>query len=237
MTIYNYEFNLKEPLKQGDILRNIPYLSVKFLTRSTFELNKPNLNQSEEITQEIINNGDPIQIETFLNSTLVILATQDCDIRPEYNLVCYPIKLINASKKTQTRNYFKQTVRETTRNFYLPKLKFQTLGPFHVLLQRPFTIPYEYIFKNIKKCWFARINDYARKVFVAKITHHYSRLPFEELIFAENYEISNYLDEFKKKFKGNKSKIINRINDIKIALQTCNREKDIERIPFNSYTI
>jgi len=238
MTIYTYDYDKDFSLKQGDILKNIPYLKLNFLVKSTYEFDKPRLNQCDKIISEIIENGEPIQIETFLNSTFVILATQDCDIRPEYNLTFFPLKIINPSKKKETRSYFKDRVRETTRFFYLPKLKklnFPVIGPFYAILQLPFTIPYDLIEKNLEKCWFARINEYATKVYVAKISHYYTRLPFEELIFAENEEICNYLEEYRDKFKRNRSRVEDRIEEIKIALKTCDREEDINKIPFNSY--
>ena len=86
MTVYNYIYNGLEPLKQGDILRNIQYISPEFLIKSTPDDNKPTQNQSNEILTQVITQGDIIQIETFISSTFGILATQDCDIRPEYNL-------------------------------------------------------------------------------------------------------------------------------------------------------
>lgn len=235
MTIYDYNFDENMPMKQGDIFSNLPYLSYDLLLKSTYEDDKPTIDQSDELISEILKTGDIIQVETFLASTWGILANQDCDIRDPYDLIFLPLKEISPSVAVSTLNYFNKRVRDTTRFFYLPAIKkpsIGNLGPFHAQFNMPFTLPFNQIEKNIKSCWVARIKEPSRRMLVAKLTHFFSRPPIDELIFAENQEIENYIKNFIKKNKQDKEKIIEKLEEIKRTLHACGREKDIAKISF-----
>lgn len=233
MTIFDYNFDKDCPMKQGDIFCNLPYLSFDLLVKSTYEDDKTTYNQSKDIISEVLTTGDIIQIETFVASTWGILASQDCDIRDPFDLIFLPLKEISPSVAESTINYFNQRVRDTTRFFYLPiirKPNLEIAGPFHVQFNMPFILPYAEIEKNLRSNWVARIKEPSRIMLVGKLTHFFSRPPIDELIFAENYEIENYIKNFKKKNKF--ELVVEKIEEIKRVLCKCGREKDIDRINF-----
>ncbi len=80
-----------------------------------------------------------------------ILASQDCDIRANYDLIFYPLKVTKKfSEWNQNINYFiEKAIKEPTRKFYLPQLRLpkkgRVLGPFQVIFQKPFIVPFNVI--------------------------------------------------------------------------------------------
>ena len=238
MTIFNYNFNVDCPMKQGDIFCNLPYLSFDVLVKSSYEEDKPIIDQSKELITEVLRNGEIIQIETFVASTWGILASQDCDIREPYDLIFLPLKEIPAAVAKETRGYFNSKVRDTTRFFYLPVIECQssgTVGPFHVQFNMPFILPYTEINDNLNNCWVARITEPSRRMLVGKLTHFFSRPPIDELIFAENHEIENYIKNYYKKNKANEIKVLEKIEEIRRVLRICGRKNDIASIDFRNY--
>jgi hypothetical protein len=225
-------------MKQGDIFCNLPYLSFDILVKSSYEDDKPLVDQSKEIITNVLRNGELIQVETFVTSTWGILASQDCDIREPYDLIFLPLKEIPPSVAKETIGFFNSKVRDTKRFFYLPMIECPNsgkFGPFHVQFNLPFILPYIEINDNLNNCWVARIREPSRKMLVGKLTHFFSRPPIDELVFAENDEIVNYIKNYYKKNKANEIKVLEKIEEIKRTLRFCGRKKDIESIDFSSY--
>jgi len=227
MTIYEYNIEGKELIKQGDIFTNIPYFSFDFLVKSSYLDDKPLDNQYEEIIEGILKSGNVFQIETFISSTSAILASQDCDIEQGNYLIFFPLKKYEPfESKNNILNYFNK-IREFLVQFYLPKINnpnFGESGPFTALFRTPITVPKGLIIKNHKYCWMGRIKDIPKKFFLDKLVHFYCRPPIEELIFATNKEIKLYIS----KNEGlERNDLIERI---KIALYSCDRKEDFLKI-------
>ncbi len=240
-TIYKYSLeNGESTISQGDIFRNLPYFSYDYFIR----LDPNNIykfeNEKSEIFEDIIQNGSKVQIEGFFYPKWGILASQDCDIKPNKDLIFYPLKetkcLIDEDNILKSID---NQIINTTRRLYIPKLgppHTEAYGPYEIIFHNPFNVPFEAIINNLSNCWKARIIEPARKIFVGKLTQFYSRTPVEEIIFLENEEITKYMitnwDAFWKKGKTIeefriKLKKIEQILDILVHVD---RKDDLEEI-------
>lgn len=102
----------------------------------------------------------------------------------------------------------------------------------------PFYISYETIEKNIKSCWVSHINNKARKIFLGKITHFFSRLPIDELIFLEFGEIEEYfqvkwLDAWnnkEKEYEESANELIDKIIELFFSLKEVEKELNLKKI-------
>ncbi|MHA2010125.1 MAG: hypothetical protein ACXACO_10955 [Promethearchaeota archaeon] len=238
-TIYTYKTETEDspPIVQGDIFYNLPIRSFDLITKSISIEKKPLENQTNLILEEIALSGKYILTESFIYPSWGILASQDCDIRPDFDLIFYPLIETKGPEDVDNTldNFLKQNIRETTRKYYLPKLKpphLPEFGPSYVLLQSPFVVPYNLLIKeNIyKKSWCARINDPARRVFLGKLTNFYCRTPMDEYIFLTNSEITKLIEEYWKKLSLKDS--IKKLFEIKDALLFNKRKSDIQNILF-----
>jgi len=238
-TIYSYkkENNDSPPIMQGDIFYNLPIRSLDLIIKSISDERKILENQTNLILEEIIFNGRYILTESFIYPSWGILASQDCDIRPDFDLIFYPIIETKSTDEVNSsiENFLKQNIRETTRKYYLPRLKPPHLpeyGPSYVLLQSPFIVPYNLLIneKIYEKSWCARINEPARRVFLGKLTNFYCRTPMDEYIFLTNSEITKLIKEYWKKLPLKDS--IKKLFEIRDALLFNNRKTDIQNILF-----
>ena len=237
--IYSY-YDEKEdspPIMQGDIFCNLPIRSLDLLIKSiTDEKNKLE-NQTNAILKEIVLESVYTLTESFIYPSWGILASQDCDILPDFDLIFYPIIETKAPKDTNSSvdNFLKQFVRKPTRKYYLPKLKplnMPEFGPSYVLLQSPFIVPYNLLIEQeiYEKSWCARINEPARKFFLGKLTNFYCRTPMDEYIFLTNSEISILIGEYWKDLGLNDT--IKKLSGISDALIFNKRKSDIQDILF-----
>ncbi|MFX1500213.1 MAG: hypothetical protein ACFFDH_04525 [Promethearchaeota archaeon] len=242
-----YRFTLKseEPrIIQGDIFKNLP------LYTSNFLINPAEMNPStSKIIKNIIREKKPKLVESFLIPSWGILASQDCDILPNFDLIFYPmIKTKKAEEWDNIADFIKNSINNTTRSCYLPKIETDDgnyqLGPFQVLFQKPFIIPYNILIREdiLSKCWVARIIEPANRVFIGKLTNFFSRTPIDEVIFLENNEISKLINHFWKneiwketKMRINErlfNKAFEKVNEIINLLIMVNRKDDINEICF-----
>lgn len=241
---YTYKLKSKHrKTRQGDIFKNLPQQSVDFLIQSKPEIKRKLDNESPIILKKVIRERNPILAESIIIPSWGILASQDCDIRPNFDLLFYPMIKTKTSRDWNTIDEFiKKAITDTTRKYYLPKLKPPNepeYGPFQVIFQNPFIIPYNIINQNYSKCWIARIIEPARSVFIGKLTHFYSRTPIDEFIFLENVEITKYITYYwKNKVWKNRFKLeilqkaINKIIEIKNILIFLGRKCDLSKIYF-----
>ncbi len=232
MPIYQYIFNKDEPIKQGDIFRNLPNISLDLLFKSSFEEDKPTRNQSNEILTDILQNGNITQIETILSSTCGILASQDCEIRKDHDLIFIPLEKIDPFTPKTIDGDIKTKIVDTVRKFYLPELnspRFQSLGPFHAIFERSFRISYNILIKNIESCWVARIKEPSRKYFIGKLTHFFSRPPIDEFLFIEDQQILDLINKLKTKATTPPKirKLLEDIENIKKTLRVIKRSKEL----------
>lgn len=238
-TIYSYKNENEDspPIMQGDIFYNLPIRSLDLIIKSISDEKKILENQTNLILEEIALNGRYILTESFIYPSWGILASQDCDIRSDFDLIFYPLIKTKAPEDVDNTidNFLKQNIRETTRKYYLPELKpphLPEFGPSYVLLQSPFIVPYNLLIdENIyKKSWCARINEPARRVFLGKLTNFYCRTPIDEYIFLKNSEITNLIEEYWKNLTLKNS--IKKLFEIKDALLYNKRKNDIQNILF-----
>ncbi len=229
-----YYLDQTKPIKQGDIFKNIPYLSFDLLVKSRREdkldsLENENIDIFEEITQE----GKPILIETFISSTLCILASQDCDILNEDSLIFYPLV---EYKNHDSVNKIVEEIRDTTRSLYLPRIKVdkeREFGPFTIEFREPIKIPKVLLKGKLKVLRIAQIFESVRKIFIGKLNNFYSRLPIEETIFLECDEIQKYIVNKWKEFKNKPNEMEKICSNIKYNLEECNRTEDISNLFFD----
>lgn len=241
---YTYKLKSKDRrIRQGDIFKNLPQQSVDFLIQSKPKIKRNLNNESPTILNKVIQEKKPIIAESIIIPSWGILASQDCDIRPNFDLLFYPMINTKTSHDWDTIDEFiKKAITDTTRKYYLPKFKPPNepeYGPYQVIFQNPFIIPYNIINQNYSKCWVARIIEPAHRVFIGKLTHFYSRTPIDEFIFLENKEITRYITNYwkkevwKNKFKTEiLQKAINKITEIKNVLIFLGRKCDLSKIYF-----
>ena len=238
-TIYSYKNENEDspPIMQGDIFYNLPIRSLDLIIKSISAEKKVLENQTNLILEEVALNGRYFLTESFIYPSWGILASQDCDIRPDFDLIFYPLIVTKAPEDVNNTidNFLKQNIRETTRKYYLPKLKpphLPEFGPSYVLLQSPFIVPHNLLIdeKVYKKSWCARINEPARRIFLGKLTNFYCRTPMDEYIFLNNSEITKLIEEYWKNLTLKDS--IKKLFEIKDALLYNKRKNDIQNILF-----
>jgi len=238
-TIYSYKYENEDspPIMQGDIFYNLPIRSLDLIIKSISDEKDILENQKNVILEEIVLNGRYTLTESFMYPSWGILASQDCDIRSDYDLIFYPIIETKGPEDVDNsiNNFLKQNIRETTRKYYLPKLKpphLPEFGPSYVLLQSPFIVPYNLLIdeKIYKKSWCARINEPARRIFLGKLTNFYCRTPMDEYIFLTNSEITMLIEEYWKNLTLKDS--IKKLFEIRNALLYNKRKNDIQNILF-----
>lgn len=239
-TIYKYITENELPISQGDIFCNLPHFSYDFLVRSEPNITQKFDDESKEILEDILKNGGKIQIEGFFYCQWGILVSQDCDIRPNKDLIFLPLiptkSLSNVENIVQT---VENEIIKSTRRLYIPKINplndENSYGPFEIVFHNPFNVPYDPIFKNLKYCWKARLIEQARKIFIGKLSQFYSRTPVEEFIFLENKEITKYLISewksfWKEKSEKNFKKQIVKIEQLVDLLISVKRSQDLDKI-------
>lgn len=239
-TIYKYGTENELPISQGDIFCNLPHFSYDFLVRSEPNVTQKFDDESKEILEDILKNGGKIQIEGFFYCQWGILVSQDCDIRPNKDLIFLPLipteSLLNVDNIVQT---VENEIIKSTRRLYIPKINplddENSYGPFEIVFHNPFNVPYDLIFKNLKFCWKARLIEQARKIFIGKLSQFYSRTPVEEFIFLENKEITKYLISewksfWKEKSEKNFKKQIVKIEQLVDVLISVKRLQDLDKI-------
>ncbi len=229
-------------ISQGDIFCNLPYLMYDYLIRSSPNILDKFQNEKDEIFTIILKNGGQLQVEGFIDAHWGILASQDCDIRPKKDLIFFPLEPTKILYHSQ--NIIKaidENIKDTTRKLYLPRISppngNRTYGPFEIIFHNPFNVPYNLIIDNLEHCWKARIIEQARKIFIGKLSHFYSRIPIEEIIFLENKEITKYFNKGWKNFWGVKrdseeifQERITRIKQVRDVLRLVKREQDLQNI-------
>jgi len=232
MVIYIYDIG-DAPIKQGDIFKNIPYLSFDVLVRSSPIFKDSLENEAFNIIEEIIHEGGEILVETIISTTLCILASQDCDITHENFLIFYPLEIYQKPKDFKS---LINEIRDSTQSVYLPSIDLPNsskIGPFRVKFREPIKLPKNLITKHFKELRIARIRETGRKVFIGKLTNFYSRLPIDDVIFLENNEIEQFLVEEWKKTKKDNVKMSDLKKNIKWSLTENNRGNDIDEIYFD----
>jgi len=244
ITIYKYRDMIKNELliSQGDIFCNLPYLRYDFLIRSHPDILDKFQNEKDEILTKILKNGGHLQVEGFIDAHWGILASQDCDILPKKDLIFFPLEPTKIFLPSENIiNDIDAKIKDTTRRLYIPKISppdaSRSYGPFEIIFHNPFNVPYNLIIENLKHCWKARIIEQARKIFIGKLSHFYSRIPIEEIIFLENEEITEYFNKGWKIFWKNKKdpderfqKKITRIKQVRDVLRLVKREQDLQNI-------
>lgn len=243
-TIYKYSNHLEEGepmISQGDIFSNLPIFSYDYLLRSEPIMKNKFKNEKFSIFEDVIQKGCKIQTEGFISPTWGILASQDCDIKPKKDLIFLPlVKTKSLEFRIDIIESVNNEIRDSTRRLYISKLiindDYQE-GPFEIIFQNPFFVPYEIIMRNYKKCWRARLIEPARKILLGKLSHFYTRTPIEEFLFLENKEITKYFikdwERFWKK-EGRKSEKfqekIEKVKEVIDLLLYVKRKEDIKKI-------
>lgn len=236
-SIYVFKKNLhKKEVNQGDVFKNLPYYTHEILRTNTISLD----NAAEKILSNIIKKNEPILVESIINPTWAILASQSCDIRDNYNLLFFPIVKTKIPEDSLIE-FIDKKMREKTRRIYLPKIilnEQEVFGPFEVLFQNPFVVPYNVIVDDLNSCWVAHIKEPARKIFIGKLTEFYSRTPMDEWMFLENDQMEKFIQyKWKEVWKPNVlnqkeiiRNILEMLCELKITLFSVNRLSDFKSI-------
>ncbi|MFW9872964.1 MAG: hypothetical protein ACFFG0_07670 [Candidatus Thorarchaeota archaeon] len=246
LTIYKYSIENEPSIRQGDIFCNLPYFNYDYLMKLRPIRQKAPKDESKQILTEIIQNGGQILVEGFYYGKWGILASQDCDVRPNRDLIFFPLFPVSSLlEENNIVEAVENNIVKSTRHIYIPKLNppdEQIYGPFEINFYNPFNLPYNIILDNLQYCWKARLIEKARKVFIGKLTHFYSRTPVDEFIFLENEEITNYLITdwkiiWSKKSEEKYKEGLQRIDQIKKMLKFVKREQDIDHIFYYDVTL
>jgi hypothetical protein len=232
MVIYK-DFKKQYPIQQGDIFKNIPYLSFDLFVRVGKKGEKAIIDDTEEIINEVINTGNTVLVETFIGSTLCILASQDCDIENNEDLI---FLLLEELKENEIKNYkdIDRLLINPTRSLYLPKIRIvKTLhGPFKVNFTEPIKIPIKLIKNKLKQLRIAKITESAKKIFINKLKNFYARFPINQIIFYENEDIQDYIINIWNKAELLEEEKFEKIEEIKLILENNERSSDIKKIYF-----
>ena len=232
MVIYK-QFKKRYPVQQGDIFRNIPYLSFDLLVRIGKKGEKAITDDTEDIINEVINTGNTILVETFIGSTLCILASQDCDRENDEDLI---FLLLEELKENEIKNYkdIDRALIKPTRSLYLPKIKVdeKSFGPFKANFTEPIKIPTKLIKNKLKELRIAKISDSPKKVFINKLKNFYARFQINQIIFYENEDIQDYVIIIWNKAELSEENKLEKIEEIKLILESNERSSDIKKIYF-----
>lgn len=231
MTIYDLDYDKNFPIQQGDIFKNIPYLSFDLLVRSSYSKKDPIVDNTKDILNEIFDKGNSVLVETFVSSTLCILASQDCDIEANEDLIFLILEKFRpgsiSNYKEVDRNLLKPT-----RYLYLPELQINgtNLGPFKVIFSELIKIPSRLIKDKLKGLRVAKIVDPAKKIFANKLKFFFGRLPIYQIIFYDIGQIQNYIYDLWRNSKLNERIIKEKIEEAKLILSKNGRTDVISEI-------
>ena len=227
MVVYRY-FDEDHPIRQGDIFKNIPYLSFDLLVKASHKKKEMLDDETENLFEEVIENGKNILVETYLQSTLSILASQDCDIENDEDLIFFILEEYENADFTNYKNV-KQELTTSTRSFYLPFLIIngKKIGPLKVNFSEPIKIPNKLIKHKLKSLRVAKLIDSVKKTFTAKLSNFFNRIAVTELIFYENELIQEYIYEIWMNPEITDEEKQEKIGEITVILKENEREADL----------
>lgn len=230
MVVYRY-FDEDYRIQQGDIFRNIPYLSFDLLVKASHKKKEWLDDETENIFEEVMENGKNILVETYLQSTFSILASQDCDIENNEDLIFLILEEYENVDFTNYKNV-KQELTTPTRSFYLPFLIFagKKIGPLKVNFTEPIKIPNKLIKHKLKSLRVAKLIDSVKKTFAVKLSNFFNRVAVTELIFYENELIQEYIYEIWMNLEITDKEKQEKIREITVILKENEREPDLSFI-------
>lgn len=194
-----YDIDIPDNLMQGDILRNLPKISVDSLEISEEELAENTnfwnqLSASVDFKHKIWN--------ATVSPTYVcgIILSQTCDLRKDKLILIAEIRnpRINFSPNKNKKYHQIQNILKTeTRQHYLPKdIRVDELKQVKIIdFTSLFFIPFNFIYENIKRLFVARIIDDAHNVLKEKISRFFTRLEYDEPIFLDDDEVETWREE------------------------------------------
>jgi len=230
MVVYRY-FDEDHRIRQGDIFKNIPYLSFDLLVKSSHKKKEWLDDETENLLEEIMENGKNVLVETYLQSTLSILASQDCDIENDEELIFFILEEYENIDFTNYKNV-KEELTSPTRSFYLPFLNIEgkKIGPLKVNFTEPIKIPNKLIKHKLKSLRVAKLVDSVKKTFAAKVSNFFNRIAVTELIFYENELIQEYIYEIWMNPEITDQEKLEKFREITVILKENERESDLSFI-------
>ncbi|MFX1592333.1 MAG: hypothetical protein ACFFCL_06530 [Promethearchaeota archaeon] len=230
MAVYK-DFDKDHRIRQGDIFKNIPYLSFDLLVKASPKKREILDDETENLFEEITENGKNILVETYLQSTLSILASQDCDIENDEDLI---FLILEEYENVDFKNYknVKRELSTPTRSFYLPFLIIdgKKIGPLKVNFIEPIKIPNKLIKHKLKSLRVGKLIDSVKKTFAAKLSSFFNRIAITELVFYENELIQEYIYEIWINPEMNDKEKLEKIREITVILKENEREHDLNFI-------
>ncbi len=230
MVVYRY-FDEDHRIRQGDIFKNIPYLSFDLLVKASHKKKEWLNDETENLFEEVMENGKNILVETYLQSTLSILASQDCDIENDEDLIFFILEEYENADFTNYKNV-KQELTTPTRSFYLPFLIIdgKKIGPLKVNFTEPIKIPNKLIRHKLKSLRVVKLIDSVKKTFTAKLSNFFNRIAVTELIFYENELIQEYIYEIWMNPEITDEEKLEKVREITVILKENEREPDLSFI-------
>lgn len=225
-----YFFNSESRISQGDIFKNIPFMSFNILMEETNEHDFFH-NDTTKIIDNILTTGNDSIIKTVVDSTLCILSSQDCDVINQDILIFHPLEKIEPDVNELINIGPSHPIRIKTRTFYLPKLDINGFigGPYRVNFENPISIPKNIIVNRLLDNRIASLTIEAKRIFVNKITQFFNRLPLDEIMFLNQEEIDRYLLKCLKDSK-NQAEFKLKIAEVESVMKKYSRLQEFENL-------
>lgn len=228
MVVYDYVTE-DAPIRQGDIFKNIPFLSFNLIVRRNNIIDN-----TEKIIDEIIESGQPTLIETYIDSTVCILASQDCDIENDFDLIFLSLE---EYEKRNVENYkqIDDIITQTTREFYLPPIKLDNdkfIGPVKINFFEPIKLPSKLIKNRLKDLRIASLKKPIRDIFIDKLKFFFSRIAMDSIMFYDNSQLQQKILEDWKNLEIPPEIKLEKMKEIAYTLKKISRENDCSEIFF-----
>jgi len=230
MVVYK-DFDEDHPIRQGDIFKNIPYLSFDLLIKASHKKKEILDDETEILFEKVMENGKNILVETYLQSSFSILASQDCDIENNIDLIFFILEEYENKDFTRYK-IVNQELNRPTRSFYLPFLIYEgkQIGPLKINFTEPVKIPSKLIKRKLKSLRVAKLIDSVKKTFALKLSNFFNRIGVNELIFYENELIQEYIYEIWTNSEMTRDEKLEKIREIIVILKENERESDLRSI-------
>lgn len=228
MVVYDYVTE-DAPIRQGDIFEKIPFLSFNLIVRRNNIIDN-----TEKILDEIIETGQPTLIETYIDSTVCILASQDCDIENNFDLIFLSLE---EYEKHEVENYKQvdEIITQTTREFYLPPIKLEDdkfLGPVKINFFEPIKLPSKLIKNRLKDLRIASLKKPILDIFIDKLKFFFSRIAMDSIMFYDNSQLQQKILADWKNSEIPPEIKLEKMKEIAYTLKKISRENDCSEIYF-----
>lgn len=222
---------------QGDIFKNIPYMSLDVLRSVDSTPKDIKLDETKEIIKNICMNGGTQLIKTFIASTMCILISQDCDVVNKHNkrdtyYTFLPLESIPEAK-SYTFKQIDNIIRKEKFNCYLPELikeNDSVFGPYKIRFEFPISIARKDIEPYLKENWIARIPSFTKQLLASKYSQFYIRPAIDEVMYMNLRQINDEIQEIWNDNKLTEAEKKKKVDEFRDALNLIKRDDVLNEI-------